>query len=316
MQTTIGQHTVPEPVAEKPAPDARDEPRLEPRICPHLGTNADRSTALDYPSIANRCYHGEHLDPISFSHQQNRCLSRDHHVCPVYQNPTQHPPAAVPAARGWRARLPAVRRALLGIVTLLAALALVAWLNQERLADWSGMLADSGGLPPLFGIGQSLELPTAVPTLPAFVLPPTATATPLPPTNTAEPLPTRTPTRAATATLPATATLTATAPPTSTATATPSPTATATVTPTATNTATPTATAIALPINYPTATWFFVPTATAVFPTAPPQQPTVPPATSPPALSTAPAPRPTSPPAPPPPTAEPPTRTPKPPPSG
>lgn len=314
MQTTIGQHTIPEPVAEDSAAQTREEPRIEPRICPYLGTNVDRSTALDYPSIANLCYHGEHLDPISFSHQQNRCLSREHHVCPVYHHPAQHPPAAVPARRGWRSRLTAVRTTLLLLLTLAAGLAIVAWLNMDTLTGWTAALADSDRLPPIFGIGQ-IELPTAVPTLPAFVLPPTATATPLSPTSTPERSPTATPLPTASDT--ATATLAPTSTPTSTATATATvtPTPTSTATATATATPRPTATAFSLPIDYPTATWYYVPTATAVFPTPLPPPATAPPAASPPALSTSPAPRPTSPPAPPPPTAEPPTRTPKPPPS-
>jgi hypothetical protein len=62
-----------------------------PDHCPFLGTAADPSTSLDFPSDAHQCHSTRLQVPISTIHQENYCLSPNYEACPVYR---QHPTAA------------------------------------------------------------------------------------------------------------------------------------------------------------------------------------------------------------------------------
>lgn len=58
---------------------------MNQKRCPYLGLQEDPSTALDFPSDGNRCFHSKLPRPVQAAHQQNFCLSGGHEACPLYQ---------------------------------------------------------------------------------------------------------------------------------------------------------------------------------------------------------------------------------------
>ena len=57
--------------------------------CPHIGTEDDPATYLEYPSQQNICYKSMiKAVPLSY-HQENFCLTKNHVECPVFQKNRQ-----------------------------------------------------------------------------------------------------------------------------------------------------------------------------------------------------------------------------------
>lgn len=99
---------------------------MNQKRCPYLGLQEDPSTALDFPSDGNRCFHSKLPRPVQAVHQQNFCLSGGHEACPLYQAAQARavPPALVakPAPEPKPARLsPAALFAPILIAALLLA---------------------------------------------------------------------------------------------------------------------------------------------------------------------------------------------------
>ncbi len=59
---------------------------LRGKLCPFLGLDDDRETALSYPSIHNCCYHVKPASPVNLIQQRQYCLSNKYNTCPVYSN--------------------------------------------------------------------------------------------------------------------------------------------------------------------------------------------------------------------------------------
>ena len=63
-----------------------ETPKLEKRICPHLGLLEDEQTCLAYPSRWNICHHAQPASAVGLEHQRMICLLPAHTSCPVFQS--------------------------------------------------------------------------------------------------------------------------------------------------------------------------------------------------------------------------------------
>jgi hypothetical protein len=59
---------------------------LRGKLCPFLGLDDDRETALSYPSIHNYCYHVKPVISVNLFQQRQFCLSNKFNTCPIYSN--------------------------------------------------------------------------------------------------------------------------------------------------------------------------------------------------------------------------------------
>lgn len=63
---------------------ASDPTLLRGKLCPFLGLDDDRETALSYPSVHNYCYHVKPASSVNLIQQRQFCLSNKYNTCPVY----------------------------------------------------------------------------------------------------------------------------------------------------------------------------------------------------------------------------------------
>lgn len=69
---------------------------LRGKLCPFLGLDDDRETALSYPSVHNYCYHLKSASSVDLIQQRQFCLSNKYNTCPIYSNEN-----VVKAPEGW-----------------------------------------------------------------------------------------------------------------------------------------------------------------------------------------------------------------------
>jgi len=74
---------------------------LRGKLCPYLGVDDDRETALSYPSEHNCCYNVKPMKSVNLAQQRQYCLSSMYNKCPIYtsENLTKLPD-------GWGGRKP------------------------------------------------------------------------------------------------------------------------------------------------------------------------------------------------------------------
>ncbi len=69
---------------------------LRGKLCPFLGLDDDRETALSYPSVHNYCYHLKSASSVDLIQQRQFCLSNKYNTCPIYTNEN-----VIKAPEGW-----------------------------------------------------------------------------------------------------------------------------------------------------------------------------------------------------------------------
>ena len=60
-------------------------------VCPYLGLYQDPETRYGYPALGNYCHRGKLAKSISFSHQEQVCLTAEYTHCPVYSSKGKKP---------------------------------------------------------------------------------------------------------------------------------------------------------------------------------------------------------------------------------
>jgi hypothetical protein len=93
--------------------------------CPYLGLKEDATTALNFPSEGNHCHHTRPVAPINPAHQQQRCLTAEYGLCPIYQAAHPGPMPAALAAPGYLLNQKKRQKAIIAIPLMIIALLLL-----------------------------------------------------------------------------------------------------------------------------------------------------------------------------------------------
>ncbi len=153
---------------------------MKAKNCPYLGLRNDPSTALNFPSEGNCCYHANPVAPIDSNYQAQYCLTENHTQCPIFT--AAHPKALPFGMMSPAARQGRIRRILAMVAIPIVVVATAFAINWFGRSAINSLFAQRADLPP--------ESPAEIPASGLFGRSSSLSATPY---RTSTPTPTRDP---------------------------------------------------------------------------------------------------------------------------